>query len=193
MEKKEIRNQIKFLMKENLKKLDGESKLICEQILKSDAYKQCDEIFGYMALGDEVDVGTVLKKAFEDKKKVALPKVTTDCNGMDFYYVGKDFREELQNGYCGIEEPDSTREERVDLNKISRKVLFLVPGRAFTKNGKRLGRGKGFYDVFLGGIGGRMDKKTSVVAGVCFSWQIVEDLPVTATDVLMDMLFSADL
>ena len=31
-------------------------------------------------------------------------------------------------------------------------ILVLVPGRAFTKDGRRLGRGKGFYDIYLSKI-----------------------------------------
>ncbi|MCB9807334.1 hypothetical protein H6768_05680 [Candidatus Peribacteria bacterium] len=29
------------------------------------------------------------------------------------------------------------------------KVLALIPGRAFTQNGKRIGRGSGYYDNFI--------------------------------------------
>jgi hypothetical protein len=50
-------------------------------------------------------------------------------------------------------------------------IICIVPGRAFTKDGKRLGRGIGFYDRLL-------EKNSQMTAiGVCFSTQIYEDLP----------------
>lgn len=33
--------------------------------------------------------------------------------------------------------------------KNSSETLVLIPGRAFTKSGKRIGRGSGYYDQFL--------------------------------------------
>ena len=50
--------------------------------------------------------------------------------------------------------------------------LFLVPGLAFTARGQRLGRGGGFYDRLL-------SKRSahSTAIGICFSQQIVTQLP----------------
>ena len=60
-------------------------------------------------------------------------------------------------------------------------TLALVPGLAFTRDGGRLGRGKGFYDRFLEPI---RDKCFLVGAGHDF--QLVDDLPAEPHDVVMD-------
>lgn len=57
--------------------------------------------------------------------------------------------------------------------------LILVPGRAFDRQGGRLGRGKGYYDRFLGST-------TGYRIGVCFDYQIVDEIPREAHDVKMD-------
>lgn len=52
----------------------------------------------------------------------------------------------------------------------------LVPGLAFSPDGARLGRGKGFYDVWL------KDHDTVHSFGVCFAEQVVARVPVTFLD-----------
>jgi 5-formyltetrahydrofolate cyclo-ligase len=56
-------------------------------------------------------------------------------------------------------------------------VAILVPGLAFTKDGRRLGRGGGYYDRYLAGL-----PAGTVKIGVCFAVQIVEALPTEPHD-----------
>lgn len=58
--------------------------------------------------------------------------------------------------------------------------IILVPWRAFTLRGKRIGRGGGWYD--------RLFRKYSQLykIGVCFDWQIFPDLPQNEWDIFMD-------
>ena len=55
--------------------------------------------------------------------------------------------------------------------------VWLVPGLAFTKDGKRLGYGGGWYDRLLAAA--RPDAR---IIGVGFSCQLVDELPVEAHD-----------
>jgi 5-formyltetrahydrofolate cyclo-ligase len=50
-------------------------------------------------------------------------------------------------------------------------ILVLVPGRAFTKDGKRLGRGKGFYDNYFSNIPQIFDIKNPVSVCPASFWQ----------------------
>ena len=50
--------------------------------------------------------------------------------------------------------------------------LIILPGVGFDKDGNRLGRGKGWYDKFVGMLGYR-----PFLIGVCFKEQIIEDIP----------------
>jgi len=63
--------------------------------------------------------------------------------------------------------------------------LALVPGLAFTTAGTRLGRGGGFYDRFLADFPG-------VSVGVCFSTQIVPELPREPHDQVVRMVCSEE-
>ena len=55
--------------------------------------------------------------------------------------------------------------------------LVLVPGLAFSRQGDRLGRGAGFYDRYLAGLGPAVR-----TIGVAFHLQLVDDLPREAHD-----------
>lgn len=57
--------------------------------------------------------------------------------------------------------------------------LILIPGLAFSPDGKRLGRGKGYYDNYLKGMIGA---KTVALA---FKEQVLEDVPVGENDVII--------
>jgi 5-formyltetrahydrofolate cyclo-ligase len=59
--------------------------------------------------------------------------------------------------------------------------LVVVPGLAFDAEGRRLGRGHGYYDRFLFGLGG-----TAVKVGLAFSWQLIPEVPVDTWDVPVD-------
>ncbi len=59
--------------------------------------------------------------------------------------------------------------------------LVVVPGLAFDAGGRRLGRGHGYYDRFLFGLGG-----TAVTVGLAFSWQLIPEVPVDTWDVPVD-------
>ncbi len=58
--------------------------------------------------------------------------------------------------------------------------LLIVPGRAFTLSGARLGRGSAWYDKWLA------EHPNVVTVGVWFACQIVDDLPTELHDVMMD-------
>ena len=78
----------------------------------------------------------------------------------------------------GIREP--AREETWPLEEID---LVVVPALAYDRLGNRLGRGGGFYDRFLA----RLEMRT-VVCGLAFAQQVVEELPTHATDHPVDLL-----
>ena len=185
MDKSEIRTYIKDLINKKISTFSSSSRMICEKIIASEEYKKASEIYAYMALPDEVDLTDVIKQAIRDGKRVAVPKIISKDEGiMEFYYLDsqKALAEQTSGGAYGILEPDETLPATPD---AAQKTLILVPGRAFTKEGDRLGRGKGYYDRFL-------DKKrlpNITVAGVCFGFQVLPEIPTDPTDVKMDLIF----
>lgn len=65
--------------------------------------------------------------------------------------------------------------------------LIVLPGAAFTRDGKRLGYGGGFYDTLLAGPAAGVP-----LAGVCFPCQLLEDVPMEAHDRHVDLVITPD-
>lgn len=59
--------------------------------------------------------------------------------------------------------------------------IAIIPGRAFSRDGKRLGRGKGFYDRYLKSFKGKK-------IGLCFEDQIYAEIPTEDHDIKMDFI-----
>lgn len=213
MTKQEIRNRIKEQLESASIKatLPSQSRKICELILHSKRYTSCTTLLAYMPLQDEVDITPVIEDALRCGKKVFLPRIFPETSLMDFYRY--DGTASLNEGSFGIREPEINESrnfsrviEDMSINEYApaphsstlvelkeefpsqEHILVLVPGRAFTKDGRRVGRGKGFYDVYFSKVPLIFDIKK---AGVCFSQQLLADLPTTPDDIIMDFIFSA--
>lgn len=212
MTKAEIRKQIKETLSTVKAGLPSQSRKVCEHILASKLYMTCTSLLAYMPLEDEVDILPVITDALSKGKKVFLPRVFPETSKMEFYRYEKD--SETSAGSFGIQEPEADESksfsrflEKMSINEYSpaahssnyveipepsqqqEHILVLVPGRAFTKSGKRIGRGKGFYDIYLSSLPQIFDIKKS---GVCFSEQLLPELPTTPDDIMMDNVFSGE-
>lgn len=108
----------------------------------------------YAALPDEVDLTALLAE-----RDLILPRV----DGPDL--VLHQVTRPLVPGAWGIDEPDP-EDPVVELSTVD---TVVVPGRAFDAAGRRLGRGKGFYDRLL--------NTSALRIGVGFDEQLVETVP----------------
>ena len=80
--------------------------------------------------------------------------------------------------------PDQSASAPVIPGEVLSEVdLAIIPGRAFTRNGKRLGRGGGWYDRLL-------PQLKCPKWGVCFGTQIKKDIPTDEWDVRMNRIIS---
>ena len=110
---------------------------------------------------------------FPDRRWV-LPRVEGDT--MRFHFADA---ATLAAGSFGIPEPPADS----PVCPTSEIDLFLCPGMAFSIQGIRLGRGKGYYDRALAGASPEATK-----VGVCFSEQFMAELPSEPHDIPMDFL-----
>ncbi len=201
MTKAEIRKEIKARIAAlPASELKAQSAALCKKIISSDDYTCCGVLLAYMPLSDEADITPLISHALEQNKEVYLPRITSGTNQMEFYrYEAAD---QTAPGSFGISEPladearnflrlaDSAAAAPAPGSSDSKKILMLVPGRAFTKDGRRLGRGKGFYDIYFSRLAGCPFYADIKKSGVCLACQLVADLPVTPDDVVMDSVVS---
>lgn len=115
---------------------------IAKHILTSAVIDSADNVLLYASFGSEVSTETIIEKLLKDGKNVALPKCRENGR-MTFHLITS--LSQISAGKYGIAEPDSS----LPVPVYSDKTVAVVPGLAFTENGKRLGYGGGFYDRFL--------------------------------------------
>ena len=183
--KQELRQKIKIELSQNKQNFEKWSKSICQNIINSEFYQKAQIVYAYMALPDEVDLSVLIDDALCKNKTVYVPKVVQNSNKMIFFDYSKC---QFENGSFGILEPKT---KNIDEEKIAgdQTAIFLVPGRVFGEDGERVGRGKGFYDIYLSDFL-KTQKKSVLVAGVCFPIQIGKQVPTTEHDIKMDQIFT---
>lgn len=173
MTKYDIRNKIKALrvMLNEADKLSA-SDAVFARLENSAAFQLAEKILMYHSLPDELETHRFLTK-WKDHKKFFLPRV----NGVNLELLPYD-ESRLEIGSFHIEEPTGN-----NVYPIEEIEVIIVPGVAFDRKGRRLGRGKGFYDRLL-----KTAKATKI--GIGYEFQLVEEVPSEAHDVAMDMIIT---
>src|SRR5206468_3801167 len=142
------------------------------------AWQCAQSILFFAPMPTELDLWPMIDCAIAAGKLVALPRFEPESTSY-FACQISDSTQNLRPGKFGIREPIDTC-PRMPLNRLD---LLLVPGLAFDLQGRRLGRGKGFYDRMLVAVHGR-------TCGVAFDEQIVRDVPVEPLDVSVDCILT---
>ncbi len=141
-------------------------------------WKQARSVLLFAPLSDELNVWPLLAAALSGGKAVALPRFDLQING---YLAGQvqNLVSDVKVGRFGIREP-AERCPQIALNRLD---FILVPGVAFDVQGRRLGRGKGFFDRLLAA-------ELGTTCGVAFDEQIVREIPVAPHDVRVNRILT---
>ena len=177
MDKKELRRQIRELKRAMTnEQIDAASARLGELFLNCPQYKQAKTIYGYLPYNQEVRTVPMLEQAMKEGKRVAVPK----CYGDEMRFIYMDDLSKVEKGYANIPEPIAD-----DPVADDKTALVLMPGMAFTKDGKRMGYGGGFYDKFLA------SEPDHPTVALCYDFQMVEDLPTEEYDIPVDCVLWA--
>lgn len=101
----------------------------------------------YASMPDEIETAALIDGLLSRGRGVFLPvcgKLSDELRAVRISDRGRD----LAPGRFGIMEPRGGL-EAAPPGEVD---FVLVPGRAFDRRGRRLGRGRGFYDRFLSGV-----------------------------------------
>ncbi|MDE5999665.1 MAG: 5-formyltetrahydrofolate cyclo-ligase [Bacteroidaceae bacterium] len=178
MTKKELRTLIRERKKQHTsEELSTYSQSICHSVLERIKREEhCHTILLYHSLPDEVETHTLIRTLHAEGKKVLLPTVVGDMLELHLY-AGE---QALSTGASyGIQE--SSGGLFTDYGSID---LAIIPGMAFTKEGDRLGRGKGYYDRLL-------PQLSCPLIGIAFPFQILPSIPCEPHDIRMEDVITA--
>jgi len=146
--------------------IEANSKIIVQKVLNFLSQKKFDSIFSFCAIPGEVDLSRLIGSV---SVPLAYPRIVD--HRLEFYKV--DSHEQLKKQSFGILEPWG----QLELIHPSPKSVILVPALLLSRDGARLGMGKGFYDRFLA------DYPDCLSIGVIFDQFLVESLPMDPWDI----------
>lgn len=176
MDKNELRSRMRRLNRVLApEERAAASERIAAAVERLEAFGRARTVALFCSLADEPDTAAVLRR-WSAAKRLAVPRVEGET--MRFYRYDPST---MRPGAFGIEEPGAGAVV-CDPAEID---LMLVPGVAFAPDGRRLGRGRGYYDRYLA----RADVR-AVRVGVCFAHQLTEEVPAEPHDVRMDRVIA---
>ncbi len=124
----------------------------------------------------EINTYKIWEKATSFGAQVAVPKINRKTEEMKHLLF--ETEDQLEISDWGIPEPSKGRviaAEHFD--------IVIVPLLVADKGGNRVGYGKGYYDKYL-------TNKNVVTVGVCYDFQVVDELPKENHDVKLDILIT---
>jgi 5-formyltetrahydrofolate cyclo-ligase len=184
--KKELRREMKLVLSNLDKRWQAAAHVeLCEQLTKFIA-----GLFGTASghvlawvpfFSGEVDLTPFIADALRHHT-VYLPLIK--ANGlMTFAHIEEDWALSMAPGPRGVPQPPESSDDFAKLYD-GRPLVAVVPGIAFDKEGRRLGRGAGHYDRFFA----QPELQDAVRIGVCWSMQVISEVPNDHHDMRMDFV-----
>lgn len=150
----------------------------CELLRQQPIWQNASAVLFYAALPGEIDLSPLLAEGLREGKNIALPQFDKARGVYDACQI-REVACDCAPGKFGINEPGAHC-ARFPLKRLD---LVLAPGVGFDSAGRRLGRGRGFYDRLLAQIEG-------IKCGVAFDQQIIERVPAEGHDMRMNFVLT---
>lgn len=166
---------LRLLIRERLKGISPEqresaSRALCLRLMAQSMWGTARAILFFAPIADEPDTWPLLGQALAEGKIVCLPRYVLATQSYVAAQV-RDLPREINSGNYGIREPVEACPQ-VPWAELG---LVIVPGVAFDATGRRLGRGRGFYDRLLLEV-------SALRCGVALDEQVVSEVPVGKLD-----------
>jgi 5-formyltetrahydrofolate cyclo-ligase len=146
---------------------------VCDVLRSLPAYARAEQVLAYWPLADEVDLRGLLTAAVESGKSVFLPVTAEGSISFRRWQP----QTGTTKGVLGVQEPAGGE------GPGERPSIVLVPGRAFSPQGHRLGRGGGFYDRAWAGL-----ERFAPRVGIGYACQVFHKIPHDEHDSVVDVL-----
>ncbi len=177
----ESKASIRARMREALDQLTpaaraADSALLRDRLGADPEFRAAGWVLGFIPLRSEPDLLSLITAAAAAGRTVLLPR--WDPAAGEYFPAIAPHDGSLVPGPFGIPQP-APEAAAVPHDRLD---LILVPGLAFDREGRRIGRGKGFYDRLLA------KAPQARKWGVAFDLQIVDEIPIETHDVNLDRI-----
>lgn len=181
----EAKTELRRAIKERLGRLAENDRRVESQIIVRELRKLIPKdariVAAYSPYLDEPDIAPLVTELLEQKNVICMGKV--EGNRMVMHRI-RSLADVRRNPVTNILEPRESAP--VDESAVD---IAIVPGRAFTENGERLGRGNGGYDRWISDQ--RKRQPETLMIGVCFGCQILQAIPMEPHDESVDVVLTA--
>ena len=150
------------------------SRGVCRQILQSREWKEAPTILAYLSFKKEISLDNLIQESLNAGKTLAVPLIESRTE-MSFRKITRISPNAFTLNRWGIREPN----ENAPRVLPGKKCLILVPGLGFSEDGKRMGRGGGFYDRYLS----QADLSGSRLMGICCEAGLSNHIPTDPHDI----------
>ncbi|XP_071525445.1 5-formyltetrahydrofolate cyclo-ligase [Panulirus ornatus] len=186
--RKEVKAKLNSLSAEEKAR---QSKAVQEKVVQHEGYKKSQRLSIFLSMNDEIQTEFILQHALDTGKTCFIPRYDSKSTYMDMVRLHSwEEYESLPLTKWQIKQPPLDKQCETALSSGGLD-LILIPGLAFTKEGHRMGRGRGYYDTFLTKCQNSQTIPPITIA-LAFSEQILPEIPVDGTDVPIDIVLSAD-
>ena len=162
---------------------DELSRAICEKFVSLPGYAAARTVMFYVDVRTEVRTRDYLATALTHGKKIVVPWCN-DQGELELFWL-KDMHD-LAIGMYKILEPKPELRKLADRQvSVAELDLVMVPGVAFTRDGARMGHGKGYYDKLL-----EHARPDVPLVALAFECQLFPEIPTQEHDVFMDKIIT---
>jgi 5-formyltetrahydrofolate cyclo-ligase len=154
------------------------SLLICARVEALPSFAAARVVLVTLPFGSEWDTRPLAQSALASAKTLVVPRVNSATRMLELHAIG-DIAADATPGFHDIPEPLPTM-PRIEAATID---WVLVPGVAFSPDGRRLGYGGGYYDRLMI----MLRPGTPRIAGA-FDAQVAERIPAASHDLAVDMI-----
>jgi 5-formyltetrahydrofolate cyclo-ligase len=159
------------------------SRAICERFMSLPEYATARTVMFYVDVRSEVRTRDFLATALTHGKKIVVPRCN-DQGELELFWLKS--MDDLAIGMYKILEPKPELRNLPDRQiPVAELDLIMVPGVAFTREGARMGHGKGYYDKLL-----EHARPDAPLVALAFECQLFPEIPTQAHDVLMDKIIT---
>ncbi|MDP3975927.1 MAG: 5-formyltetrahydrofolate cyclo-ligase [bacterium] len=182
MEISEKKAQFRSDAREVLRRIsdkENRSFVLLERLQQEPLFQKASIVSLFISMPDEVLTDSIAQYCWKNGIGVGVPLFEPHLEASPVIRH-RQWNEsaQMESVHAGILQPIEGAD--IALDEID---LVLVPGLAFCQDGRRLGRGVGFYDRFLSQF-----KGSSI--GLCFQEQLVSELPWEEHDRKVDFVIS---
>lgn len=149
---------------------------ICERVVGLPEWERATTVLAFVSMLKEVQTKAAIDTAWAAGKRVAVPRMNADFDGLELRELRSDTELE-ESGMMFLQPPEdapTVPDEDID--------LVLVPALAVDDRGHRVGYGKGFYDGLLPRL------KRALRVAVVFDFERIAEVPDRAEDERVDVV-----